>query len=383
MKSRKNRASLKHALDLCDRLCLLRQAEPEARPKGLQEGEGEEENAFPLRREILNFLKARPLPGALGKTGRKHRLNPQEMLILLVLLRSRVVEGQCYLNGRDLIGILFDSTFDLLRGTELLNSEARLCKSGAVVANTDGAVGADLLDQEFRLSDSLYEEIYAEIHDRPSVVHEDVPEQKMGYQGNLELLMDLRRLSVHHQKRAGRAFQIDYWQEGEARVEESVETLSREIEKTTESISDKLALTPLASSFPLIKFQDAYQLDEKELIIAVTLLFQEFLYGHSYLEAVELVKLISGDEAELIQNRRILDGDARLVQSEIVIIEHPIADKDFVSEAHLSDWAVDVMIAEPPRKKGMDGTARLKFQRYIHELKDSGDFYKNLRRRRG
>lgn len=383
MKSRKNRASLKHALDLCDRLCLLKPGDEGSRDKESGRDPDEPEgSALSTRREILSYLRTRPLPGCLGAMGRKHRLSPREMVILLVLLRGRVVDGQSTVKGRELLSTLFDSTFQLLKGAELLAPDSSLRRSAAVVSSSDTVPDVDLLDQDFRLSDQLYEELFREIHNRPEVGADSGGRVLAGYQGNLELLMDLRRLSMLYQRRAGRAFQIDYWQEGEVRPEESIEALNREIERLNDHIAETLGGTEGAPSYPMLRFQAKYDLDEKELVIAVTLLFQEFLYGHSYLEAVELIKLVSADEAELVQNRKILDRESRLVRSDIVIIEEPVADKEFVTEAHLSDWALEFMIAEP-RKKGMDGTARRNFQRYLHGLKDSGDFYKNLRRRRG
>jgi len=377
MRSRNHRASLKHALDLCDQLCLLR---PGSEPGKGRTAPLRATSALRKRKEILSYLKSRPLPGCLGETGRQHRLSPREMVVVLMLLRARVVDGQLSLRGRELLGTLFDSTFQLLWGTELLDAASRLFRSGAIVPSGEPMTGPDVLDQDFRLSDSLYDEVCREIHNRPAEP-QAAPTPLSPYPGNMEFLLDLRRLSVLYQRRAARLYQMDAWQESEGRVEESLEFLAREIERQSDTISETLEQTPSASSFPIVRFQSKHRLDEKELVIAVTLLFQELLFGHSFLEAVELVKLVSGDEVELIENRHLLSKASRLVRTNIVHLEEPIADREFVAEAHLSDWALEAMIGEVATGPSMDKTARRRFQKYLHQLEDSDDFYKNLKRR--
>mgnify|MGYP003579626783 CR=1 FL=1 len=64
------------------------------------------------------------------------------------------------------------------------------------------------------------------------------------YRDHKDYLLDLRRLSVLHQRRANRLYRFEYWQDPEAGTDESPESLSAEIERSKSRIRESLRIPP-------------------------------------------------------------------------------------------------------------------------------------------
>ena len=72
--------------------------------------------------------------------------------------------------------------------------------------------------------------------------------------------------------------------------------------------------------------------------------------------AVELLKLVSGSERELMDNRSLLGRGSRLVRREVVSIDFPAGERELVAEASLAAWAHEKMLVDSG-----DGRGRARF----------------------
>ena len=115
------------------------------------------------------------------------------------------------------------------------------------------------------------------------------------------------------------------------------------------------------------------------LRFVVTLLFQETFFGHSHHEVVELLKLVSGSERELLDNRAILGRSSRLVRREIVSIDFPAGEREQVAEASLAAWTHEKMLFDTGDQRApLDAKARRDFLDFLNSLRGSDEFYRGL-----
>ncbi len=378
---------MKRVLDLCDRWGGLRSKINEERndddPRELRPLQ---QRSRRMQRELALDLKAGRIPGTVGRLAARHRLGPDEVLILLTLLKRRVSQGNGAVPGREILRLLFDSSYEMLRGSALLARGGRLRASGVMVADREAAwrEHEDVFDAGFKLSEPVFRSVCAEIGFNASLPAESLPVARAprAYQDHKEFLLDFRRLSILHQRRANRLFRFEYWQDPEAGGDESPDLIGAEIERLGARIRESLRATPGAETFPLVTFRREHGLDEREIVIVVTLLFQEIFFGHSHHEVVELMKLVSGSERELIDNRNLLARNSRLVKREIVSIDFPLGERDLSAEASLAAWAQERMLVAPATPASsaapLDARARRQFLAFLESLRGSEEFYRGL-----
>jgi hypothetical protein len=381
MRSSKRPVRIKRVLDLCDRWGGLRTKINEERhdddPRELRPLQ---QRSRRMQRELALDLKAGRLPGTVGRLAAQHALSSDEVLILLTLLKRRITQGSAAVPGREILRLLFDSSYEMLRGSALLARGGRLRASGVVVTDREGAwrEHEDVFETGFKLAEPVFRAINVEIvadaglaPDRASLARP--------YRDHKDYLLDLRRLSVLHQRRANRLYKFDYWQDPEAGGDESPEFLTSEIERAKARIRESLRATEGAESFPFVRFQREHGLDDREVVIVVTLLFQETFFGHSHHEVVELLKLVSGSERELLDNRAILGRSSRLVRREIVSIDFPAGERELVAEASLAAWTHEKMLFDTGDQRApLDAKARRDFLDFLNSLRGSDEFYRGL-----
>jgi hypothetical protein len=94
---------------------------------------------------------------------------------------------------------------------------------------------------------------------------------------------------------------------------------------------------------------------------------------------VELLKLVSGSERELLDNRALLGRGSRLVRREIVSIDFPAGERELVAEASLSAWAHEKMLFDSGDARApLDAEARREFLDFLNSLRGSDEFYRGL-----
>jgi winged helix domain-containing protein len=362
----KEREKLRKILDLSDRLGELRRRVREDGSTIPVKDLGEEV------REIAGRIVTIGLPGALGELGQAHRLSPQEMVILLLLLNRRI-EGESTLTGREILSTLFPSSYGILSGAALLRADSPLRSSGAVVICP--AEAADLLEASFGVSDDLFRAVEKDAHPRG-----EPSEGTRPYGNHQEHLADLARLSGLLLQRASAVFDIDPYP---IRLFESAISpthVDRQASSLRARIAERLRTTPEAEDFPISRLTRRLRLSEDEELILVALLAQECFSGAGGLDAVDCVKMVSRTPEEVLRKRSLLSPSATLRREGIVEARDPGEGADLSNGVYIAEWVVSFLLGEEEDEEAgpIGPDTRLEFHEYLEQLDDSGRFFDDL-----
>ncbi|MFG0315667.1 MAG: hypothetical protein ACF8XB_00235 [Planctomycetota bacterium JB042] len=370
------RAVLKKLLDHYDQLGSLRELLTE-------ELEAKETRKIQLQSRkkidaIGRDLKELPERSALGDLFLRYKLNKYQVVFLLALLRRRLVHDNPYLKGRELLGLLFDGSYDVLRGAAFLEPNAILQSAGLLVPDVrDEDDDDDLLETPFKISDRVFRLVRSAFLARRGATIPAGRSKAQPYRSNLTYVLDLRRLSLLYRKRAAKIFRFDYWEDVGIGTSESVTSLNQQLQRYRDRIEASIKKTPKAADFPTRQLAAEFGLGEEETVVLVTLLFNELLEGSAFLDAVDLVKLVSASEEDLLRKRRFLGKRSPLVKANLVAIEEMVNDKDLTAEVYLPNWVVDRMLG-PDGRQAIDADVRLDFHDYLNKLGSSDDFFEDL-----
>src|SRR5262245_46110941 len=232
MNPRHDRVLLKQLLDLADELGNIRRSQREL---ALAPADHAELARAAHRRmgDVARLVKEFEGSGPLQLLFRRYKLGKEHVLLMLELLKRRLTHEDAAIKGRELLAVLFDSSFSMLEGVRLLAPDARLLQAGVIVPELQGAEGdAEILDLRYRLSDRACGTLLRALRprQRPASANDVLDPQKNAYRNHLEHLLDLRRLARLYQKRAARLFQFDYTDElDETGAPDSITLLNRMI----------------------------------------------------------------------------------------------------------------------------------------------------------
>lgn len=376
MKSSRRALAIGKLLDLCDDLQRIR-----AR---LHDPELRREERMRLRRQskrkamqLQRDLGAYRFRGPLGMILREYRFTPADFEILSALLHHSMRSPEPELEGRILLGTVFETAFGVLQGMHHLQESGRLRSSGLVVLADEAAEETDVLEARFRLSDDALQSFREEVEGRTPA---DLRRRRNeSYRHHRELLTDLRILHNLYKTRSEQVFHGDRWDRLHVGTVAPGRFLSRRIQAFWDTIRTRIAATPAARDFPVLRLQRECGLCEEELVMIVHLFFRELYEGNAYADAVELLRLVSANEQDLIRNRRLLLKQSPLVQGEILNNEPLLEGRELTGEVHLSDWVVNLLFgaeALPDREIRPDD--RLEWHLYLKNLEDTGSFFRDL-----
>jgi hypothetical protein len=368
-----DRLHLERLLELGDRLNRLQRAIDDEMSGRRPEGAARERTRKGVEQALEEGLLDSPLPGALGRLERKRRFSREEVLVLLLLLSRRVQWGEEGLSGREILEVVFDSSYGILDGAEMLDEGAPLRTCGAV-APADGSEATDALDQWFVLSDRVYRSVRREMRRGPAR-RGPRRESARPYRDHREHLMDMARLTSLYQRRAMRLFGPP--PEGEERPFESFERLQERIREAEARIQRRLETTEASAGFPILRLGKQNGLGNDEIAALAILLFQEVYTGSSYLPVVDLVKALAVTEEELIEKRALFRKDGALPRSGLVVVEEEPLEREFSAEAYLPSWVVDDLLGSSG-KPGITAEARRDFAAYLASLQDSRQFFRDM-----
>lgn len=373
MKTTRNAAQLGKMLDLCEDLQRIRTriADPlTGRDERTRLRQQTQRRVDRLARELASFRGRGPLARLL----RTHRVGAQEFEVLSVLLQRAVRAEAPEMEGRLILGSIFDTSYGVLSGLHLLHEDARLRTSGLVRVADDQAPGTDVLEMRFRLSEEALAALREEVAGRQKP-RRRVP-TPLGYRSQRELLLDLRLLVNHYLRRSELVFEPSRW-ESLAHRGENATTVSRRIEALWAEIRTKLLRSPEAGTFPLVRLIREQRLGDAETVIVVHLLFRELYSGEALVEVAELLRLVSANESELLRARRLVVKDAPLLRRQILAIEPFVENRELTGEARLNDWVVNDLL-DSAEAQTIRPDERLRFHQYLDDLSDSSRFYRDL-----
>lgn len=329
--------------------------------------------------EISNELKGQTAAGPLFELFNRYSLDKYQIVLVLALLRQKLNTEDPHLTGRDLIRFLFDSSFDMLRGLSYIDESSVLFSAGIIVPEAETGPGHDLLAARFRLADRVYSLITSLFICRNGLTCSETEARQKEYKSNLDYLIDLRKLSILYRKRATKVFNYDYWDEIGMGVSDSVTLINKQIQTLRETMGARIRNTTIGMKLHTLTFQESYHLREEEMIMLITLLFQELTEGNAYINAVDMVKLISKNEKDLIRNRRFFSKKDTLTRSNLIVLEDTVNGKDLTGEVFMPNWAVELMVTgKTGKEQGFDSDARLDFHNYLKNIDSSDDFFEEL-----
>ena len=369
------RLHLERLLELGDRLNRLQRAIDDEMSGRRPEGSVRERMRRAVEQMAEDGILDSPLPGALGRLERKRRFSREEVLVVLLLLARRVQWGDEGLSGREILEVVFDSSYGILDGAELIEEGAALRASG-VVASVEGTESPDVLDQWFIVSDRLYAAVRTEMRRGP---RRRGPRKEPGppFRGPPAHRMALARPTGRSGRRSMRLFGPPTGEEEGRPPFESLDRLAARIRETEERIQRRLEATEASAGFPVLRLARQHGLNHDEVAALAILLFQEVYTGSSYLPVVDIVKALASLEEELIEKRALFRKEGALVRSGLVVVEEEPLEREFSAEAYLPSWVVDELLGSSG-KPGITSQARRDFASYLAELKDSGQFFRDL-----
>lgn len=375
MKSTRRSHALRKLLDLCDDLHRIRARLAEAtlaretRARLVRQVRSKTDR---LARDLASYR----FKGPLGRLMREHRLSLVHFQVLATLLQRHLrAEDEASMEGRELLAAVFASSFEVLSGMELLHENGVLRSSGLVVVDDGDEKALDLLETCYRLGDEALTAFREEVL---GVVVDDGRGAAGPYATNHQYLLDLRILHNLYLHRSERVFQQERWDRAHPGVATPGLQLGQRIEAFWHRIERRLQLTSDAEQFPAVRFFRQHRLGRAESIIVVALLFRELFEGNPYADVAELIRLVSGDEIDLMRNRRHFLDQGRLLRQDIVKVLPDLDGRVLTGEAHLTDWAVNFLFGAPQGDEAIDADDRLDWHLYLSKLDDARTFFRDL-----
>ena len=192
MKTSRRGAALRKLLDLCDDLQSMRtrMSDPAVR----------RDTRTRLRQQVrtktqqlADDLVAYRYRGPLGEILRETKLESRHFLVLAILLQRHLRGDSAALTGREILSAVFDSSFAVLQGLDLLHEDSSLRASGLIEVEEEDEFADDVLEASFRISPEALVAFREEIS---GVALEDQLRNRKagGYNNNREYLIDLRIL---------------------------------------------------------------------------------------------------------------------------------------------------------------------------------------------
>ncbi len=376
MNTRKRVFALRRLLELCEDLDRLRTRIDDPalrREQRVRLRRTSQRKADTLTRDLASYR----FRGPLGQTLREHKLDATHFRLIATLLNRHLRSEEPALEGRLLLGSVFESSFEILTGLDLLHEASALRASGLVVLDDDeDPRPSDLLEARFRLSDEALAWFRAEVTGQLPADGIRAPQQ--GYASNRDYLIDLKLLHNLYALRSERLFAPDRWTRVHREISQPGRWLTQRIRRLSQQIQTRLEQSAEAHEFPAVRFKLENGLSDEELVIVLHLLFREVYEGIPHADTVELVRLISGDEADLLRNRRLMQPAGRLRSLEIVVVEPFLNNRELTGEVHLNDWVVNQLLGSAPDEKAIDHDERLNWHIYLKQLDGTERFFRDL-----
>jgi hypothetical protein len=325
---------------------------------------------------IASTMASLETTSALGSLIKRYKLDAKQFAVLLALIRRRLTADDPFVAGRELLMLLFESSFDLLQGSSLLDGAGILVASGLVQIDAATEGDDDPLRRRFRASERLVRTLRGALASETS--SSLVSRSKASpYRTNLQLLMDLRRLSLLYRARATLTFRVDSWSDLGVGSSLSISTVKKNLVAHSSRIRESLEISPRRDEFPLVSTRREFSLGDDEMVVLVTLLFQELREGAAFLDCVDVLRLVSESEEDLVRKRRFLGKRSPLVRHNLIAIEEVVADKELTGEAYLPNWVIDRLLGDED-KAAIDADSRIDFHDYLKDLDSSDPFFDDL-----
>ena len=320
------------------------------------------------RPERLRLIGARPRDGALFGAFEQRGLGDLDVALVLAALAARLA-GDDGLTGGDLCALAADGSAERLELLGCLDGESPAITTGMLLPEVVPAHAADAEATVFRLGEHVFR-LACEVFGRPPQARAPLPTGP--FRSNLEILGELRRLSLHYRRRAVRVFHLDPWTGTGLEVLDGTTALLARARDEAARIEARLRCTPADDAFPVLELRRRERLDLDTLVLLATVLFQELLEGVGAVDAVDLLKLVSESEADLLRRRERLQP---LVQAGLLRLEGGYPGKELTADVSLPNEVVDQLLGH---QEALGVDQRLDFHAYLEQLDSSETFFDDM-----
>ncbi|MFT7464271.1 MAG: hypothetical protein ACI9EF_002621 [Pseudohongiellaceae bacterium] len=314
---------------------------------------------------LLDSLASRPQEGLLFGLLHQYGLHDLDVALMLISLSERMA-GQDSLTGQELVSTLPCGTAVRMAAVNRLIGDAPLLAAGLVLPDVTPATVVDVPSTHYRASTHIFR-LACEVFGQPMTV--PAKEPTGAYRSNTEVLRDLRRLSLHYRRRAGRVFNLDPWAGAGLESADGSTMLLENARAAASHVARRLKATEPLENIPALLLKREHDLDLDSLVILSTVLFLEILEGVGAVDAVDLIKLISENESDLIRRRTTLRP---LQRAGLLHLEGNFPGKDLTADASLPNSVVDGLLGAP---ESIDSDDRIDFHSYLEQLDSSDPFF--------
>ncbi|GJM21922.1 MAG: hypothetical protein DHS20C15_18370 [Planctomycetota bacterium] len=316
----------------------------------------------------VEICAAAPLTGAFFETLARHELHALERALCLAALSERLA-GRAQSSGSSLLEIACPNSAQRLQALAQLDESGALLRAGLLIPESLPSHPAEALDTRFRVGEHLFR-LACEVFGRPAPEPAERP--RGAYRSNAELLGDLRRLSLHYRRRAARLFHLDPWTGAGLDVLEGSASLKERAEREAGRVRERLLASTNTDQLPALALARKHNLELDALVLLTTVLFQELVEGVGAVDAVDLLKLVSERESDLLRRRQMLRPLAR---KGLLRLEGAYAGKDLTADASLPNEIVAALLGE---ELPIGSDERLDFHAYLEKLESSESFFQDL-----
>lgn len=314
--------------------------------------------------------------GPLGEVMRSFKLKSEHFQVLTVLLHRHLRSEEPAMEGRLILATLFQTPFDILQNLGLLNASSPLRAAGLIRAEDREESPDDLLEARFRLSEQALEAFRGEVAGLvPAQLRRS---RQAAYSHHREFLIDLRILHNLYRHRSAMVFNQDRWDRLHTTAPTPLRSLDRRIHTFWKKIHSRLGQSAGAESFPAVQFLRRHALSESEMMIVIHLLFQELYDGNAYCDVVELLRLVSAGEDELLRNRALVHRTAPLLKHQILAVEMLLEGRELTGEARLNDWVVNAVFGAAIRAEAIHPDERIDWHAYLQDMRGTEGFFEDL-----
>jgi hypothetical protein len=316
---------------------------------------------------LPRLLAERPVEGVLFGTLAARGLSDLDVGLVLVALAARL-GGHPHLTGEELVTRVAPTSADRLDALCRLDAEGPLASSGLLIPDVPPPHPAEAHASCWRVADRVLR-LACEV-----TGHEPGPRKpatRGAYRTQGELLADLRRLSLAYRRRAARVFALDPWIGVGLESPDGSELVSRRAREGAAHVAARLAATQDEDELPILRLKNEHGLDLDGLVVLVTLLFQELLEGVAVVDAVDLVRLVSESEDDILRRRHMLRP---LQRAGLLRLEGAYSGKDLTADASLPERVVDELVGQ----EAIATDDRIDFHAYLQGLDSSDSFFFDL-----
>jgi len=232
-------------------------------------------------------------------------VNNKEVKILQYMLK-KYLEGKEDLRVKDILSDIFSK--NNIESLEYINFIKHLIDEGWIVTSSFGVKTPDLSVLELFNSTISLSVSFLRLLEKGSL-DLMIPEKKP-YEDHLEYLQDqFLRVEIYEQ--------LANLKSSYSNESSSIKRLQSKLKLIENIIKERILKTKV--DLPVQNFIEEYELNEKEEIIFLTLLKEEYTSSNENVRDMNyLLNLISSDEIDRIKNRSLLDDNAKLLNEDIL-----------------------------------------------------------------